>query len=394
MPSPQVDYLEDDADLLPPDTDPRYLPVVAPAPVGDDEHEYGYSAPVPAQSEILSPEYSRALEWRQRLADAQPVLTQPKWWQRALGAAAGAGAGYSNAAGRTRHPIDIETMSENILHPGYKSKLERWRSMVAPADEALKLEGDKQAAWWKGRAANTEEAYKQAETNRANKQGAMYENRANQERNRYSVDPKTGAIFDRVTGETKTPAPTMAERKKLAFEATGDEAMANYYAVNGSLAGYGSTLASPKADHKASSPAEVLMDPDASPEQKKIAQGLFDKQHREARDPNAPKQMTPGQKVQIERRHGDRYAALARNVATMLKNEPDNEEAIREWEKQQKQQIENDYAGEIAAATGNDITPYNYDATSPVPRKPAPTGGNVPRTVKVWDPAQGKFVAK
>ena len=75
-----------------------------------------------------------------------PVKSNPTWWERLAAAGAGGAAGWSNAASRTKHPIDIGAVQENILHPGYQDKLSQWQSRVAPAEAQLQLAGQQVAA--------------------------------------------------------------------------------------------------------------------------------------------------------------------------------------------------------------------------------------------------------
>lgn len=78
-----------------------------------------------------------------------PKLKDPKWWQRVGGAAAGFGAGWSNAASRTKNPIDIAAMRENVLHPGYGEKVAKWQAGAFPEEKVAGLKGQQQAAWFK-----------------------------------------------------------------------------------------------------------------------------------------------------------------------------------------------------------------------------------------------------
>jgi hypothetical protein len=104
---------------------------------------------------VPNPGYEGALNKLESKYGDYPQMQQPKWWQRLGGAAAGFGAGWSNAASRTRNPIDIAAMQENILHPGYRQKLEEWQSRVTPAQAQAEIEGQKQQAWWKNQEAQS-----------------------------------------------------------------------------------------------------------------------------------------------------------------------------------------------------------------------------------------------
>ena len=58
---------------------------------------------------------------------------------RARGQFGGIAAGWSNAASRTRNPINIAAAQENILHPGYQDKLAQWQSRVMGPQAKLDL---------------------------------------------------------------------------------------------------------------------------------------------------------------------------------------------------------------------------------------------------------------
>jgi hypothetical protein len=110
------------------------------------------------------------------------------WWQRGLAGAAGFGAGWSNAASRTRRPIDIAAMQGNILQPEYGEKLAAWRSSLAPAEAEAQIEGMRQQAALK------------AEQIRAQAQ-ARLENAARwKERNIPIDDPEMANFFHKPVG--------------------------------------------------------------------------------------------------------------------------------------------------------------------------------------------------
>ena len=104
-----------------------------------------------SQPDISPDEVSRATSpvalnpfdiYRQDVAAAgpAPIKENPKWWER-LAAAwnRSVAAGWSNAASRTRNPINIAAAQENILHPGYQDKVAQWQSRVMPAQAKLDL---------------------------------------------------------------------------------------------------------------------------------------------------------------------------------------------------------------------------------------------------------------
>lgn len=127
------------------------LPTVSSGPAAKAAAVSSAVSPVPPPQPDPGPGagYQDAMSKLEGVYADRPQMQQPKWWQRAAGAAAGFGAGWSNAASRTRHPIDIGAMREDILEPGYNQKLAEWQSRVAPAQAQAEIEGQKQGAWWK-----------------------------------------------------------------------------------------------------------------------------------------------------------------------------------------------------------------------------------------------------
>lgn len=114
----------------------------APTPPGDEAADlHGVPNPPPG----IPGAAERMADYRDQIR-LYPEKTDPKWWQRLAGAAAGAGAGWSNAASRTRHPIDIGSLQENILHPGYAEKVQKWNSQFAPMQAAVNIDASQRAA--------------------------------------------------------------------------------------------------------------------------------------------------------------------------------------------------------------------------------------------------------
>lgn len=96
--------------------------------------------PAPVNPPISSDAYSRAKAAEEAALASRPGLPQPKWWQRGLAGVAGGLAGWSNAAGRTKNPIDVQALGQNILAPGYQGKLQDWQSRVKTAQEGVQAE--------------------------------------------------------------------------------------------------------------------------------------------------------------------------------------------------------------------------------------------------------------
>jgi hypothetical protein len=165
-----------------------------------------------------------------------PQATSPKWWQRAAGAAAGFGAGWSNAAGRTRNPIDIGAMQENILNPGYRQKLEQWQSRVGPLQQIAGLDQSQVEQERRTRQTDIQEEWNKARAEGEHQRGLMWAARAR--------------AYDQGKIGGKAAAPTtqdllnnVAEIEKSLGRKL-DPWEVEYYVLNkGSMSGFGPTLA-------------------------------------------------------------------------------------------------------------------------------------------------------
>jgi microcystin-dependent protein len=73
-----------------------------------------------------------------------PQMKEPKWWQRALAIGAGGAAGFANAMGKRAPAIDVGSMGENILHPGYGEQMSEWKQRVAPLQAAAQIAQNQQ----------------------------------------------------------------------------------------------------------------------------------------------------------------------------------------------------------------------------------------------------------
>lgn len=73
-----------------------------------------------------------------------PQMKEPKWWQRALAIGAGGAAGFANAMGKRAPAIDVGSMGENILHPGYGEQMAEWKQRVAPLQAAAQIAQNQQ----------------------------------------------------------------------------------------------------------------------------------------------------------------------------------------------------------------------------------------------------------
>ena len=123
---------------------PPPVPSISGAPVDSDDPNFlAQSASLPGPASAPSPTVAPNPfdVYRQDIAAAgpAPIKENPKWWERLAAAGIGGAAGWSNAASRTRNPINIAAAQENILHPGYQDKVAQWQSRVMPAQAKLDL---------------------------------------------------------------------------------------------------------------------------------------------------------------------------------------------------------------------------------------------------------------
>lgn len=166
---------------------------------------------------------------RTALTTGRPTLTSPKWWQRAAGAAAGFGAGWSNAASRTKHPIDIGAMEEGIQHPGYQQKLAEWHSRVQPLQDVATLDRAQADQERRDRGLDIQEDWNKARASKANAEAKWWHGRPYPTP---KVADTQAARIERIEAA-----------KKAGYKI--DDNMANYFIVNGNLTGFAGTLANP-----------------------------------------------------------------------------------------------------------------------------------------------------
>jgi hypothetical protein len=219
----------DDDDPDEPETDwmgsyPASLPVGSPAAAPPSATE---AAPVSRQK---SPAELRSQEDYDKLRtelSAPPTMTQPKWWQGAAAGLAGFGAGWSNAAGRTRHPIDIGAMQDSIMHPGYKQRLQEWQSRVGPLQQIATLDRSQADQERRSRGLDIQEDWNKARANKDNALAKWWQNRP------YPTPKVAETQADRIQ--------RVEAAKKAGYKI--DDNMANYFIVNGNLTGFAGTLA-------------------------------------------------------------------------------------------------------------------------------------------------------
>lgn len=336
---------------------------LAPAPIRDVP---GLRTHMPVASPIIAAQpndpYVNALNRLEALQSQFPVRDKPKWYEKLAAAGLGAAAGYSNAAGRTRNPIDIAKTNEAIMYPGYQDKLAQWQSRVIPAEKIAELEGQKAAAGWKGQQIQSEAQLKQAQVYQAMQHGQYWLSRSEQERNQWKIDPKSGELINTVNGSRVPPAQTEQDRYQIAMamKATPDEA--RYYALNKSLSGYGSTLANDAAAKQPTMPSLYLQAAHGDPAKaiQLYEQAQAARRAQKERDPYIDLMKA----AQLDKLHNDELDRVANTKITQ-------ESRIREQEKNEINQLLNvNRAGSQALVDpSGQLTPEGQKAVEGVRNK-------------------------
>lgn len=221
-------YLQDDEDLADEEEQdpPPALRPKRPPPVTDDDDYAGPETPATARQAPMAPSADPVYARLQELAGERPVRPKPKWWQQLGAAGFGAAAGWSNAAGRTKHPIDIESVNDNILAPGYKEDVKRFESEVAPVEAQAQVSGQRA----KANQAEATAEYRRAGASAAADRGAYWRSKSKAEQLQWT-SRKDGSLYNKITGETKAPASTPEQRYKQAIDIGGSEDQARAYAL-------------------------------------------------------------------------------------------------------------------------------------------------------------------
>lgn len=217
-----------------PDAPPSAIPPARPLPPTDARGMQLIAGPSGVTAAPTGG-YSGALNRLEAEVRNQPTMSTPKWWERALASGLGAVAGYSNAASRTRNPIDISKATENIEHPGYAQQLESWRSRIAPLQAEVGIEGQKVGAEQASRKLASEEQLKAAQAEAAMQHGAYWLSRSEQERNQWKMDPKTGILFNTITGKKVEPSQSPKDRYDIAIALHATPAEAVEYSLTGKI---------------------------------------------------------------------------------------------------------------------------------------------------------------
>lgn len=191
----------------------------SPTPIGSDIGPEPNLPPASPRVVGKDTTYAGALKTLAEIEAQRPQMTPPKWWQKGLAAGLGGAAGWSNAAGRAR-PIDISSATENILHPGYKTKLEEWQNKVIPAQQQAEILGQQLSSQRASEIAQSQEQLRQAQSIQAMQHGAYWQNRSEQERNQWKIDPKSGNLYNTINAQVVPKAQTAVERGQI-YDALG-----------------------------------------------------------------------------------------------------------------------------------------------------------------------------
>jgi len=327
--------------------------------------------------------YQSAMARLQTVYGDRPQLNKPKWWQNLAAAAAGGLAGWSNASGRRHPPIDIASMQGAIQHPGYQAAMQRWQTNeLEPAQAQAEIEAGKQGAWWKSQQLQAQAQYMKAHADYMEGLGRGGDVLVTPE-----LEQETGGIFK---AGTKIPQSTATELARIAagkYEkpertlTVTDPVLAKHIGVapgtDVPISIYQQAM-KPAASRNLN-PADVMLHPqDFDPATVNTAREMFDREHREPRDPNAPRS-TP---AQFKAANDKKNAALleiegqARKRLAQLGPEATEADKQAVWDDlaTQKQTIQNNFESDVSIL-GGDPSHYQYGSAPPKPTGGGATGG-------------------
>lgn len=232
---------------------PNYMP--SPPAISPDDSGYAPAStppvntdlpladlPAPFANRVIGKDttLAGAQETARQIAAQQPIRPEPKWWNRAAAAALGGAAGYSNAAHRAA-PINIPEVTNGLLYPGYEGKLASWQSRVNAANQQVQDLGQQVASQYAGQKIQSEAQLKAAQASAAMAHGQYWLSRSEQERTQWKIDPKSGELYNTISGQIATRPPTAQDRMQTAMAlltAAKDpdaQSKAAYYSLNGKL---------------------------------------------------------------------------------------------------------------------------------------------------------------
>jgi hypothetical protein len=189
-------------------------PVADPAPATNPQTHAEIAAPAtPAPRQSREQDAIKAYDDYTK-EHPRPEATKPKFWQQLAAMGIGGMAGWTNAAGRVRHPLDPGPAQDFIQHPFLQQRQAEWDSHTAPMAQRIKLghEADQSE-----RATELEQAQAGAANARA------VESQAKAERARRGTPDKAlnykdvapeHTLYDPNTGQAVFTAPPSAGKPK------------------------------------------------------------------------------------------------------------------------------------------------------------------------------------
>lgn len=366
----------------------------APAPASPPSSPF---APPTAPPPSAAIPYSDALTEQEKLSGQYPIMQAPKWWQRVIAGGAGALAGWSNAAGRTRNPVNIAAVQDAIEHPGYAEKLEEWRSRVIPAQTKAEIESKRFGAQVEQQKLANETALKGAEAVQNLQKGEYWLKRSEQERNQWKIDPKTGTMYNTINGQSVAKAPTAKDRYDIAIalHATPEEAL--QYSLNGKLTEAGAHNPNQydlylKANNNDPRAALSAMNQDKIAQSKALRDSRTDPEYQDLRKQKLVEDMSRAKDVDIDRvnnkKSGDERnildhhrIELAQLYARTPQPNPAQINEINAKYANQLQNVQNQYAQDLRRRGIDGVVDQDVKANLDTgkiewaPRVPAAPGG-------------------
>ena len=297
-----------------------------------------------------------------------PVPDKPKLWQKLAAGALGGLAGYNNANPYAR-PMDVSGAENAIKYPGYQRRKTEYDSSKDQLQRQVDLERQDEEL---SRRRDLETA--QADSYR--KHGQYWEDKGQQEKNRFKIDPKTGAMFDTYTGQTTQLPQSTMDKFNEAKSLGANDNEAREYALQLKHSGGGPAEYKPGhgyADPETGQVTIPVPSPDKPTRLQPVSPGgtLFDPEtnkpvytapnrERVERDPKPAPPATFGM---IETRKQRALAdaedeAQARIRGNPMKGvEPEDPQQVYADLDKKKRQAQNAYESEIAAAGGSVALP-------------------------------------
>jgi hypothetical protein len=379
-----------------------YLPMPGeegnPGPIGPPRA--APSAPPTDSTSPLDPRYTGAVSKYEELLSQYPTKGTPNWWQRVAAGALGGLAGWSNAASRTKHPIDIGATTQGILYPGYEGQLQSWLSRVQPVQQEMTAEAARQNAELKGEQIAGQKEQREASAQWRTAQASPHYGRTQldpayaRENFPWLTPDANGEYWVPNTVANTMSKPTPAEKPTMTVT---DPDLAKVLGVKPGTEVPTEVYKTAVSANSKQAPNRNVMEAYIEAAGGDTAKALQHYQQdqvalRAVAHPGKAGKGGGGQKpptgatlAGIEARKGTRLNQLSAQAnAAALKQAGDPEAVQAIWEnfRNQRQSIQDEYEGEVAAATGVAQPHFAYDApkppsasTAPPPAPPTPPNG-------------------